>query len=52
MITFAFIVSFGGNAMNKILLVSLFIFAPKQLIDQNQSVAKDQTFFENRLEGL
>jgi MFS family permease len=27
-------------------IVSLFIFAPKKLIDQNQSVVKDQTFFE------
>ena len=27
-------------------LVSLFIFSPKKLTDQNQSVVKDQTFFE------
>ena len=27
-------------------IVSLFIFAPKKLIDQNQTVVKDQTFFE------
>ena len=27
-------------------IVSLFIFAPKKLIDQNQSVIKNQTFFE------
>ena len=27
-------------------IVSLFIFAPKKLIDQNQTVVKNQTFFE------